>query len=75
MPKIRLILGRVVCALRPDLTLIVFHKSDRSLLRNPAQRAHYAALGRQRAQDYTPERIVPRWEALLHDILTRRSRA
>lgn len=52
-----------------------FTQAIAELLRDPAQRAHYAALGRQRAQDYTPERIVPRWEALLHDILARRGRA
>jgi glycosyltransferase involved in cell wall biosynthesis len=41
------------------------------LLRDPALRARYAALGRVRALDYTPERIVPRWEALLTEILAR----
>lgn len=52
-----------------------FTQAIAELLRDPAQRVHYAALGRQRAQDYAPERIVPRWEALLHDILARWGRA
>jgi len=43
------------------------------LLRDPEKRAHFSALGKRRAQDYTPERIVPRWDPLLNDIVTRAS--
>lgn len=41
------------------------------ILRDPRQRADFAELGRPRARDYTAERIVPRWEALLEAILAR----
>lgn len=39
------------------------------LLRDARLRARYAELGRQRAQDFAPETIVARWEALLQDII------
>lgn len=50
-----------------------FTQAIAELLCDPVRRTHYSALGRLRAQDYTPERIVPRWEALLHDIITLRN--
>lgn len=40
------------------------------LLLDEALRAHYAALGRRRAEDFSPARIVPRWEALFTKILS-----
>ncbi|MGQ9750660.1 glycosyltransferase, partial [Desulfosoma sp.] len=39
------------------------------LLRDATLRARYAALGIQRAADYRAERIMPRWEALLGEIV------
>ncbi len=51
-----------------------FTKALGELLCDEALRAHYAALGRRRALDYTPARIVPRWEALLADILCEQAR-
>jgi len=44
------------------------------LLRDATLRARLAALGRQRALDYAPERIVPRWEALLGERIERGKR-
>jgi glycosyltransferase involved in cell wall biosynthesis len=40
-------------------------------LREPEQRARLSALGKERARDYAPERIVPKWEALLAEIMAR----
>lgn len=48
-----------------------FTRALGEMLRDPKQRAHFAELGRRRARDYTAERIVPSWEALLEEILAR----
>lgn len=45
-----------------------FQQAIEMLLTDDQKLAHYAKIGRQRALDYAPERIVPQWEALLTDI-------
>jgi len=56
--------GRLV----PDGDEKAFTQAIGDLLQHSEQRAHFAALGRQRAKDYAPERIVPKWEALLEEV-------
>jgi len=48
-----------------------FTEAIGELMRDATLRARLAALGRQRALDFAPERIVPRWEALLSEIIER----
>lgn len=38
------------------------------LLANPGRRAQFVQAGLTRARDFTPECIVPKWEALLQDV-------
>lgn len=42
------------------------------MLRDSELRAHFVRLGRQRAMDYTADRILPRWETLLQKIIEHR---
>lgn len=48
-----------------------FTQAIGELLRDPDQRAQCSALGKCRADSYTAERMVPRWEARLDDIISR----
>lgn len=58
-------------ALTPDGDEGAFTDALARLLTDPAARRHYAAAGRARAAEYTPERVMPRWEALLAEVAGR----
>ena len=44
------------------------------ILSRPDLREHYAEQGRIRAAQYTPERIVPRWESLFEKVISSHAR-
>lgn len=41
-----------------------------SLLESPERRAEFASAGRQRLVDFSAERILPQWEALISELVT-----
>ncbi len=53
----------------PDGDESAFQEAIARLLTSPQLRRHYAERGQKRAQYYTPERIIPKWEALLEKII------
>ncbi|MEW6168620.1 MAG: glycosyltransferase [Pseudomonadota bacterium] len=57
--------------LTPDGDERAFTDALARLLTDPAARRHYAAAGRARAAEYTPERVMPQWEALLVEVAGR----
>lgn len=57
--------------LTPDGDERAFSDALARLLTDPAARRHYAAAGRAWAAEYTPERVMPQWEALLAEVAGR----
>jgi glycosyltransferase involved in cell wall biosynthesis len=55
--------------LTPEGDDAAFQEALARLLTSTELRAQYTARGRERARHYAPERIVPRWEALLKRII------
>jgi len=43
-----------------------------NLLNDPARRAHYAQLGQQRMQDFTPAKMMDKWLHIIDGVLARR---
>ena len=52
----------------PEGDEIAMQAAIAELLAEPALRGRYAQAGLTRARDFTPEYIVPKWEALLQDV-------
>jgi glycosyltransferase involved in cell wall biosynthesis len=52
----------------PEGDEAAFQEALARLLSTPDLRAHYAQAGRERAKHYAPERILPKWEALLAEV-------
>lgn len=52
-------------ALVPDGDQRAFESALHELLQSPERRVHYSRLGKERAEYYSAERIVPLWEDLL----------
>jgi len=53
----------------PDGDEADFQEAIARLLTSPELRKHYAERGRERAKYYSPERIIPKWEALLEQVM------
>lgn len=60
--------------LTPGDDEVAFQRGIERLFADPELYAHYARVGPERARDFTPEQIVPQWEALLMKIVGRRGR-
>jgi len=58
----------------PDGDEVAMTEALGRLLRDANLRADYADLGKERAKQYSAERIVPQWEALFEQILTEQGR-
>ncbi len=56
--------------LTPEGDEAAFQEALARLLTSEEQRTRYAARGKERARHYTPERIVPQWEALLERVIS-----
>lgn len=62
--------------LTPDGDEPAFTDALAQLLTDATARRHYAAAGQARAAEYTPQRVMPQWEALLSEVAGRsRSRS
>jgi len=53
----------------PDGDEEAFREALARLLTSSQLRKHYAERGRERAKYYSPERIIPKWEALLEQVM------
>jgi len=53
----------------PDGDEEAFQEAIARLLISPELRKHYADRGRERAKYYSPERVIPKWEALLERVM------
>lgn len=49
-----------------------FQRGIERLFTEPQLHEHFARVGPRRAHDYSPENILPKWEALLTDIIRRK---
>ncbi len=53
----------------PDGDESAFQEALVRLLTSPELRKHYAERGRERAKHYSPERVIPKWEMLLEQVM------